>query len=103
MYRGDLTPTQAYEKLMTSPGAVLIDVRTGPEWAFVGVPAVEGLLRISWQDYPQMRVNERFAEMVEHADLPLRRPLGGGRGSPDRRRLSERLECRAGLRRRPRQ
>src|SRR4029078_13720134 len=50
MYRGDLTPDEAYEKLMQSPGAVLIDVRTGPEWAFVGVPAVEGLLRISWQD-----------------------------------------------------
>jgi rhodanese-related sulfurtransferase len=70
MYRGDVTPDEAYEKLMKIPGAVLIDVRTGPEWAFVGVPAVEGLLRISWQDYPQMKVNERFAEMVEQAGVP---------------------------------
>ncbi|MFO1089971.1 MAG: rhodanese-like domain-containing protein [Hyphomicrobiales bacterium] len=70
MYRGNLTPPEAYERLAQNPDAVLIDVRTAPEWAFVGVPAVERLLRISWQEYPQMQVNSAFVETVEKAGVP---------------------------------
>jgi O-succinylhomoserine sulfhydrylase len=32
-------------------------VRTLPEWQFVGLPAVERLVRVSWQEYPAMQVN----------------------------------------------
>ncbi|MCB5273471.1 hypothetical protein BJG92_00993 [Arthrobacter sp. SO5] len=35
-YAGDLTPQQAWAKL--AAGAVLVDVRTGGEWAHIGVP-----------------------------------------------------------------
>jgi rhodanese-related sulfurtransferase len=70
MYKGEVTPKQAYERLKANPNAVLIDVRTAPEWAFVGVPAVERLLRISWQEFPQMQVNQSFVETVEKAGVP---------------------------------
>lgn len=37
-YAGDLTPTQAWQLLQDDADAVLVDVRTQAEWAFVGVP-----------------------------------------------------------------
>jgi rhodanese-related sulfurtransferase len=65
MYSGDLKPKEAFERLKANPEAVLIDVRTAPEWAYVGVPVVERLLRISWQTYPSMGVNEDFVAAVK--------------------------------------
>jgi rhodanese-related sulfurtransferase len=70
MYKGDLTPSEAHERLKKNPNAVLIDVRTQPEWTFVGVPQVDRLVRLSWQVYPQMEVNGRFVEEVESMALP---------------------------------
>jgi rhodanese-related sulfurtransferase len=67
MYKGEVTPKEAFARLKANPGAVLIDVRTQPEWAFVGVPAVERLLRISWQDFPQMQVNRSGARSAAAA------------------------------------
>jgi rhodanese-related sulfurtransferase len=64
MYSGDLKPKEAYERLKANPEAVLIDVRTAPEWAYVGVPVVERLLRVSWQNYPSMTVNPDFVATV---------------------------------------
>lgn len=37
-YAGDLTPNEAWELLQNDETAVLVDVRTQAEWAFVGVP-----------------------------------------------------------------
>lgn len=37
-YAGDLTPSEAWELLKSDEDAVLVDVRTQAEWAFVGVP-----------------------------------------------------------------
>jgi rhodanese-related sulfurtransferase len=70
MYKGDLSPTQAYERLKADPEAVLLDVRTLPEWVYVGLPAVERLLRISWQNFPNMEPNPRFVAMVREAGVP---------------------------------
>lgn len=70
MYKGDILPAEAHERLVANPKAVLIDVRTQPEWAFVGVPAVDRLLRVSWQVYPGMDVNADFAEQVAKAGVP---------------------------------
>ena len=47
MHKGDILPAEAYERLKANPQAVLVDVRTAPEWAYVGVPAVERLIRLS--------------------------------------------------------
>lgn len=70
MYKGNLTSAEAYGRLKTNPNAWLIDVRTQPEWVYVGVPAVERLLRISWQEYPSMQVNPEFVSAVRRAGVP---------------------------------
>jgi rhodanese-related sulfurtransferase len=69
MYKGDLRPAEAYQRLQDS-NAWLVDVRTLPEWQFVGLPAVERLVRVSWQEYPTMQVNEDFVHAVEKAGVP---------------------------------
>ncbi len=70
MYRGDIPPPEAHERLKKNPNAVLIDVRTQPEWTFVGVPQVDRLVRLSWQVYPQMEVNAKFVDEVDGMALP---------------------------------
>jgi rhodanese-related sulfurtransferase len=70
MYKGDVKPAEAFERLRDSPNAWLVDVRTLPEWQFVGVPAVERLVRVSWQEYPTMQVNDEFVRLVEDAGVP---------------------------------
>jgi len=67
-YAGDVLPEQAWKMLRENPGAVLVDVRTKPEWAFVGVPDLGSLDRapalISWQIFPQMDRNPEFEREV---------------------------------------
>ena len=70
MHQGDITPAEAYQRLQNNPSAVLIDVRTQPEWVFVGVPAVERLVRLSWQVFPSMQVNGQFVTEIEQMGLP---------------------------------
>jgi rhodanese-related sulfurtransferase len=70
MYRGDVPPQEAHQRLTQNPKAVLIDVRTQPEWTFVGVPSVERLVRVSWQVFPQMDVNAQFVEQIDGLNLP---------------------------------
>jgi len=70
MHKGNISPKEAYERLANNPNAVLVDVRTGPEWTFVGVPAVERLIQLSWQEYPAMRVNPSFMEEIGKTGLP---------------------------------
>jgi rhodanese-related sulfurtransferase len=67
-YAGDLRPAEAWALLKEDPKAVLIDVRTVPEWGFVGLPRLDGLgketICISWQAYPDMARNADFAAEV---------------------------------------
>lgn len=67
----EVTPTQAWEILRNDPIAALIDVRTDPEWRFVGVPDVSSLsrtlIKISWQTWPDSSVNREFVdELARH-------------------------------------
>ena len=70
MYKGDLLPREVYERIQASDNTVLIDVRTDAEWAFVGIPAVDGLMRVSWQQFPTMDRNAEFVAEVEGAGVP---------------------------------
>ena len=67
-YAGDVTVQQAWDLLQNDTRAVLVDVRTEPEWMFVGVPALTGigknLVRVCWQVFPAMQVNGSFVEDV---------------------------------------
>jgi rhodanese-related sulfurtransferase len=78
-YAEELRPTEAWEMLKVDPGAQLVDVRTRPEWDFVGVPDLTAIGKrpafLSWQVYPDMRVNPTFTDelrrMVPSLDAPL--------------------------------
>jgi rhodanese-related sulfurtransferase len=60
----DLLPDETWAQLAATPDAVLIDVRTRPEWAFVGLPDLSDLGRSAvlseWRLYPDMSVNPAF-------------------------------------------
>ena len=78
-YAGDVSPQEAWEILVREPTAALVDVRTQPEWSFVGVPDLEPLgkraLLISWQVYPQMQVHQGFAEDLAAAGVSQDDPI----------------------------
>ncbi len=62
----EATPTETWDALKTDPTAILVDVRTKPEWAYVGLPDLSALdksaLLIEWATFPTMERNEHFAE-----------------------------------------
>ena len=78
-YAGDLRPAEAWALLEEDPKAVLIDVRTAPEWGFVGLPRLDGLgketLCISWQAYPDMARNADFAAEVAAKGVSKDQPV----------------------------
>lgn len=67
-YKGDMTVQQAWDLLQSDARTVLVDVRTQPEWMFVGVPSLAGIgkdvIRTCWQVFPSMQVNGSFVEEV---------------------------------------
>jgi rhodanese-related sulfurtransferase len=65
------TPLDTWVGLKNSNDAVLVDVRTKPEWAFIGIPDLSELdkqvILEEWRHYPDMSVNESFvANLLEH-------------------------------------
>ncbi|HEY8013951.1 MAG TPA: rhodanese-like domain-containing protein [Dongiaceae bacterium] len=69
-YAGDLNPTEAWKLLNQDQSAQLVDVRTRPEWMFVGLPDLTSLGRRavlqSWQVFPAMEVDDNFvAELAQ--------------------------------------
>lgn len=77
-HAGDLTPQQTWERLESDPRAVLVDVRTRAEWAFVGVPDLsplgKQLVTVEWTTYPHGSPNPRFLDELAAAvpqDLPV--------------------------------
>jgi rhodanese-related sulfurtransferase len=72
-YAGALLPTEAQALLEKAPGAKLVDVRTQPEWEYVGhVP--ESVL-IEWNTYPAGERNAQFLSelgaQVPKTDAPV--------------------------------
>src|SRR5271155_1207108 len=67
-YAGDISAAEAWSLLEKEPKAQLVDVRTVPEWTFVGVPDLSSLARnvhcVEWQSFPDMNVNPQFAAAV---------------------------------------
>ena len=78
-YAGEVSSADTYEYLR-SHGGLLVDVRTTPEWQFVGVPDLSAtksrLLTISWKTYPGYAVNPQFVETLAADDaVTLDTPL----------------------------
>ncbi len=74
MHADELTPEQAWHALVDRPSAKLVDVRTEPEWLYVGEPDIVGtskpLLKICWHVFPAMTVNEGFIDQLRASALP---------------------------------
>ena len=75
----DIAPAQAWEELKSNPSTRLVDVRTQPEWTYVGIPdlAVTGnaIILLSWQVYPSNARNEAFAEQLAAQGVTPETPI----------------------------
>lgn len=75
---GEVDPDAAWAALRSDPKAILIDVRTRAEWAFVGLPDLTAAGKepalIEWQGFPAMAVNPDFAASA----LAVIREAGAG-------------------------
>ncbi|HEX5278916.1 MAG TPA: rhodanese-like domain-containing protein [Micropepsaceae bacterium] len=69
-YAGDLSPRESWDRMSGDGAAQLVDVRTGAEWNFVGVPDLSGLgreaLLCEWQHFPSSP-NPAFVQQVTEA------------------------------------
>ncbi|MDX2072955.1 MAG: rhodanese-like domain-containing protein [Alphaproteobacteria bacterium] len=88
-YVGELLPAEVFAYLVQQ-GGLLVDVRTLPEWQFVGLPELSGckgqLAAISWKIYPEMAENPHFAAQLAETGIAKESPIffmcrGGGRSS----------------------
>lgn len=65
----DVSVLDVWKRLESDTTAQLVDVRTRPEWAFVGVPDVSKLGRrvhmIEWQTFPDSRVDPGFQDRLK--------------------------------------
>ncbi len=63
-YAGDVDARDAWQALSTTPEAVLIDVRTAAEWAYVGVPSLAPIgkapLLVEWDEFPSGKLVPDF-------------------------------------------
>ena len=63
-YAGNLSPEDAWKRLAEDPRAVLIDVRTPEEWAYVGHANLDELDRepfyVSWLFFPRMEGRKKI-------------------------------------------
>ncbi len=64
----EMQPRDAWDRLSATEGAALIDVRSRPEWAFVGVTDLQSIGRpmvlAEWLGYPDMTINPGFYDEV---------------------------------------
>ena len=67
-YAGDVSPKTAWKILNERKDAVLIDVRTRPEWNYVGLPDLAAVGKkpalVEWQVFPSMQPNPDFVSAL---------------------------------------
>jgi rhodanese-related sulfurtransferase len=67
----DVSPTETWSRLEADQRAILVDVRTRAEWAFVGVPDLKRLGRqvlvVEWQSFPDNQTDPQFADRLATA------------------------------------
>jgi len=82
-YAGDISVVDAYSMLERDKSAVLVDVRTKAEWAYVGVPDLSAIdketIFVEWQEFPSMKVAADFAprllEILRARGVSAKTPL----------------------------
>jgi rhodanese-related sulfurtransferase len=79
LFKGDVSPLEAWNALAEQAPAVLLDVRTLSEWTFVGGPDLTSLAkkvyRIEWQKFPGMARNDAFLDEVLAAGIQKEQPV----------------------------
>jgi rhodanese-related sulfurtransferase len=64
-FAGSVEPRDVWGILGMDPAAVLVDVRTNAEWAYVGQPDLGSVgkkaVLLAWQLFPEMKLNAGFA------------------------------------------
>jgi rhodanese-related sulfurtransferase len=67
----DVPVLDTWKCLEGDPKAILVDVRTRAEWAFVGIPDLSRIdrevLLMEWQTFPDSRTAADFAERLDAA------------------------------------
>ena len=67
----EIAVDETWRRLSQHPDAILIDVRTKAEWAFVGwsdlSPIGKRPLLVEWQTFPDNRVDPGFVERLQEA------------------------------------
>jgi len=71
----EITAREAWNMLRKDGRAVLLDIRSEPEWEFVGFPLVDSYLQISWRRWPEMEINPDFAAELEASGVLPDTPL----------------------------
>ncbi|BBZ65570.1 MAG: rhodanese-like domain-containing protein [Mycolicibacterium insubricum] len=78
-YAGDITPEQSWTLLSEHPDAVLVDVRTPAEWAFVGAPDLTDLGRevvfVPWNRTDGTHNEDFVADLIAAGVTPGDRPV----------------------------
>lgn len=78
-YAGDITVQDAWKMLENDPAAVLIDVRTNAEWAYVGLPDLSSIGKraypISWVLFPDMSPNMNFVNDLDACQAGKAAPM----------------------------
>jgi rhodanese-related sulfurtransferase len=66
-----LSVEETWARLKRDSDAVLIDVRTNAEWAFVGLPDLSSVgkspVQVEWQEFPGDRPNPAFVDHLAEA------------------------------------
>ena len=69
----NITSIECFNKLLKISNSYLIDVRTKPEWKFVGIPDLSSINKkaifISWHVYPEMKINSLFENQLINSKI----------------------------------
>ena len=69
----NVTSIECFDLLSKIANSILIDVRTKPEWEFIGVPDLSSInknvILISWQVYPEMKINHLFENQIIKSNI----------------------------------
>ncbi len=76
---GNISSKDAWQFLKSNEDTILVDVRTLPEWTFVGIPDLSSLgketIILSWRIYPGMEINSDFenklSKIISDKDTPI--------------------------------
>ena len=68
-----ITSVECFSFLSKISNSFLIDVRTKPEWEFIGIPDLSSINKkaifISWHVYPEMKINSLFENQLINSKI----------------------------------